>query len=160
MILGIDPSLKSTGWGIITIVSNKPTYVASGLIRTSTRDLLVTRLGQISLAVQEIMRSYSLEHVAMEEVFINKNFSSSINLVQARGTIMSVIGQCNVNFSEYAPNKIKKTIVGTGAAEKQQVQHMIKLLMSIAKDISHDEADALATAYTALTHNNLYSHKL
>ncbi|WP_342638585.1 crossover junction endodeoxyribonuclease RuvC [Orientia tsutsugamushi] len=149
IILGIDPSLVSTGWGVISISDSMVNYIDSGVIKTVSKDSLVLKLGNISLMIEKLITRFNPFHIAMEEVFINKNYSSSVTLIQARGAIMSVIGRYNIDFSEYAPNKIKKAIVGAGKAEKHQVQQMVKLLMHIKKAISKDESDALATAYTA-----------
>ncbi|KJV56005.1 crossover junction endodeoxyribonuclease RuvC [Orientia chuto str. Dubai] len=149
IILGIDPSLTSTGWGIIDVLGSTVNYINSGVIKTISKDSLILKLGQISFEVEKLITYFNPYHIAMEEVFINKNYSSSVTLIQARGAIMSVIGRYNIDFSEYAPNKIKKAIVGAGKAEKHQVQQMVKLLMNIKNVINKDESDALATAYTA-----------
>ncbi len=149
IILGIDPAISNIGWGVVNISSSNIVYIASGVIKTSLKDLLVLKLGKISQEIEKLIIKFKPYHIAMEEVFINKNFQSSISLIHARGAIMSIIGRCNISFSEYAPNKIKKSTVGVGKAEKHQVAQMIKVLMHISNRLCKDEFDALATAYTA-----------
>lgn len=150
-ILGIDPALTCLGWGIIRSNSPKIEYIDSGLIKTSTKELMRYRLSTIASSVEAIIDLYKPDAIAMEETFINKNPVSSLKLGYVRGALMATIGKTDLPYFEFLPNKIKKTIVGVGHAEKEQVKHMVKIIISgIAKDISFDESDALAIAYTCM----------
>lgn len=149
IILGIDPSINNVGYGIIKLNSyNSINYLASGVIKTTNCDLLHIRLAIIVKGIEELIAKYNPLAIGMEEVFINTNAQSSIKLCHARGAIMSVIGKENMIFKEFAPNKIKKILTGSGHADKLQMIHMIKLVVkNVAASITNDEADALAVAY-------------
>ena len=148
IILGIDPAITHVGWGVIATQGNSIKYIASGVIDTNPKDSLPSRLAIISCTIEEIIEIHKPQAAAMEEVFINKNALSSLKLSHARGAIMAAIGRHGIELSEFAPNKVKKTLVGNGHAEKEQVVHMINLLLPTAKITRFDEADALAVAYT------------
>ena len=148
-ILGIDPALNSLGWGLIEIKSPKIYYVNSGLLKTKSTEPMPQRLGFISSKLREIITIYQPDAVAMEITFLNNNAVSSLKLAYVRGAIMSIIGELNLPYNEYSPNQIKKTIVGSGHADKHQVKTMIQIVLSGKfEEISFDEADALAVAYT------------
>jgi crossover junction endodeoxyribonuclease RuvC len=148
-ILGIDPALSSLGWGIIKLNHPKINYIASGLVKTHPTELMYKRLSYIANAVQNIIELHDPDLIAMEETFINMNASSSLKLGYVRGALMSLIGRFNKPYFEYKPNLIKKAVVGVGHAEKDQVTHMIKLIISGTPDLKNsDETDALAVAYT------------
>lgn len=148
IILGIDPAISHTGWGVISCSGNRLEYLSSGVIDTNPQDELSLRLSVIATNIENIISNFKPELVAMEEVFINKNPLSSLKLSHARGAIMSMIGRANIPLTEFSPNKIKKTVVGAGKADKIQVVHMVNILMPSAKVTKPDEADALAVAYT------------
>lgn len=148
-ILGIDPALTRLGWGVISADGAKLGYVASGTITTKSNELMHKRLAFISAKLEEIILLYKPQAIAMEETFVNMNNVSSLKLGYARGAIMSLIGRCDAQFYEFKPNVIKKSVVGYGHAEKQQILHMIKLLFPDSSLVtSLDEADAVAIAYT------------
>ena len=149
IILGIDPAISNTGWGIIEKNGSSIKYIASGVITTAPSSTMPERLSTIAHQVEQVITKFKPHISAMEEVFINKNALSSLKLSHARGAIMSVIGSHNIPLSEFAPNRVKKTLTGVGHATKEQVLHMIKILMPTAKITKLDEADALAVAYTA-----------
>lgn len=150
-ILGIDPALSCLGWGIIQLDSPKINYVDSGIVKTRADTELHLRLSNIAGSIEQIIDLYKPQAIAMEETFININAGSSLKLGYVRGALMAVIGKSQLPFYEYAPNNIKKTIVGTGHAQKEQVKHMVKMIISGSTDrICFDEADALAVAYTCL----------
>jgi crossover junction endodeoxyribonuclease RuvC len=152
-ILGIDPSLSCLGWGIIQQQSPKIYYIASGVIKTTPDTKLHLRLSHIAYEIEKLIDLHKPEAIAMEETFINVNAGSSLKLAYLRGSLMSLIGKTMLPFYEYAPNKIKKTIVGSGHAQKEQVKHMVSMIISgNTAHISLDEADALAAAYTCLAH--------
>jgi crossover junction endodeoxyribonuclease RuvC len=150
-ILGIDPALTCLGWGIIKSHSPKIEYIDSGVIKTTPKELMQHRLSKISLTMEAIIDLHKPDAIAMEETFVNKNPVSSLKLGYVRGALMASIGKTNLPYFEFPPNKIKKTIVGVGHAEKDQVKHMVKMIISGSfYDISYDESDALAIAYTCL----------
>lgn len=148
-ILGIDPSLSCLGWGIVELQSPKIIYVDSSIIKTAASTPLHLRLAEIAGVIEQVISLYKPDAIAMEETFVNMNAVSSLKLAYVRGALMAIIGKTEISFSEYPPNKIKKTIVGVGHAQKEQVKHMVNMIISGSpKDISYDEADALAVAYT------------
>jgi len=148
-ILGIDPALTSLGWGVIKLNPPKINYVASGLVKTKPTELMHKRLYNIVATIENIIETYNPDLIAMEETFINKNATSSLKLGYVRGAIMSLIGKFDKPYFEYTPNLIKKTVVGSGHAEKHQMAHMIKLIISGTHNLKNlDEVDALAVAYT------------
>ncbi len=148
-ILGIDPALSRLGWGVINADGTKLGYVASGTITTKSTELMHKRLAFINAKLEEIILLYKPQSIAMEETFVNMNNASSLKLGYARGAIMSLIGRYDMQFYEFKPNVIKKSVVGYGHAEKQQILHMIKLLLPNSSHVtSPDEADAIAIAYT------------
>jgi crossover junction endodeoxyribonuclease RuvC len=150
-VLGIDPSLTSLGWGVIRSDSAKIDYVDGGLIKTSSKDNILYRLAFITSSVEELINMHKPDAVAMEETFVNKNPVSSLKLGYVRGALMASIGKAKLPYFEFLPNKVKKTVVGVGHAEKEQIKHMVNIIISgIKKDISFDEADAIAIAYTCL----------
>lgn len=148
-ILGIDPALTCLGWGVIKLNSPKINYVASGVVKTKADTDMYKRLAYISNEIQNIIELHDPDYIAMEETFVNKNAASSLKLGYVRGAIMALIGKYDKPYFEYKPNLIKKTIVGVGHAEKHQVDHMVKLIISGTPSLGAlDEADALAVAYT------------
>ncbi len=152
IILGIDPALTHVGWGVIEAAGSSIKYLSSGTINTKASDTMPHRLAFISIEIEKIITNFNPAIAAMEEVFINVNASSSLKLSHARGAIMAVIGRSNIPLVEFAPNKIKKTIVGAGKADKNQVLYMVNLLMPTAKITNLDAADALAAAYTCFAY--------
>ena len=149
IIMGIDPGINNTGWAIIKKNINKLEYVASGFIKTKASDKLYLRLAFIVSELRKVIELYNPEIAGLEEIFLNKNPSSSLKLAHARGAIMSVLGSSNIQVLEFSARSVKKNIVGTGAAEKEQVMHMVKLIFGSSSIKSSDESDALAIAYSA-----------
>ncbi len=151
IILGIDPSLTCLGWGVIRKEKAAFKYLDSGTITTKPNEIMPYRLATIDNHLAQIISLYKPEKIALEETFVNNNAVSSLKLGFVRGAIMSLVGRCRIEFCEYKPNTIKKTVAGAGHAEKAQVLHMIKLLLLASPPLSissYDEADALAIAYT------------
>ncbi len=147
IILGIDPSLASMGWGIID-ARNPLKYLASGVIKTKSTELMPKRLAFINLELNSIIQKYIPNVVAMEETFVNMNNVSSLKLGYVRGAVMALIGEHDIPFHEFKPTTIKKTVVGYGHSDKNQVLQMIKLLLPGSHLLSNfDEADALPVAY-------------
>ena len=151
IILGIDPALTQTGWGVISSYKNTLSFIACGTIKTDTKQSLDVRLHHIYKSISEVIAQYKPDEVAIEETFVNTNAVSSLKLGHARGVLMLSAAVAGLKISEYASTAIKKTVVGVGRAEKHQVGVMIKYLLPKAIVKTEDEADALAVA---ICHNN------
>jgi len=145
-ILGIDPGLRRTGWGVVEIEGNRLTYVACGSVATDDKAALGQRLLAIHDGLYRIIEQFAPDEAAVEATFVNKDASATLKLGQARGIAMLVPARKSVPVSEYAPNLVKKTIVGAGHGEKAQIRMMIGVLLPKADPQSHDAADALAIA--------------
>ncbi len=145
-ILGIDPGLQKTGWGVIESQGNRLIFVASGLIKTKPKDAMAYRLSCLHEGLMDVIKQYAPETSAIEETFVNQNPASALKLGQARGVLMCVPALYGVPVAEYGANKVKKSVVGTGHADKNQVGMMIRTLLPSCGQISEDEADALAVA--------------
>ncbi|MGF1650977.1 MAG: crossover junction endodeoxyribonuclease RuvC [Hyphomicrobiaceae bacterium] len=151
-IIGVDPGLRYTGWGVIETDGPRLTYVASGRISAPADDDLAFRLRTIFEELVSILAALRPDEAAVEETFVNDNPRATLKLGQARGVALLVPALKGIRVAEYAPNLIKKTVVGTGHAEKRQVQAMVGFLLPKAKFGSADEADALAIAICHASH--------
>ncbi len=149
-ILGIDPGSRMTGFGILDFVGDRPAYVASGTVKSLDGEF-PDRLRQIFESVSDIVREYRPDTVAIESVFMHKNAGSALKLGQARSAALCATVEFKLEVVEYAPREIKQAIVGTGAATKEQVQHMVVSMLNLAGTPAPDAADALAAA---LCHGN------
>ena len=147
IILGIDPGSRLTGYGVIRQTGRQLTYLGSGCIRTAVDDL-PTRLKRIYAGVSEIILQFRPDMFAIEQVFMARNADSALKLGQARGSAIVAAVNNNLPVFEYAARLVKQSVVGTGAAEKTQVQHMVKLLLKLPISPQADAADALAIAIT------------
>lgn len=145
-ILGLDPSLSSTGWGIIEVESNKMKYIADGYIKTDAKMPIGDRLAVIHQTLNKVIETYRPDEAAIEQVFLNDNPTSTIKLGMARGVVILVPSLYNISVTEYEPNKIKKAVVGVGKAAKEQVETMVKVLLPGCKPKNNDSSDALAMA--------------
>ena len=145
-ILGIDPGLNKTGWGIIEYHNNALSYVASGVITSAANLPMAERLCVIDSELSKIIALHKPETSAIEETFINKSGSSSLKLGMARGVAFLAPARAGINVGEYSANHIKKSVVGAGHADKKQIQMMVKVLLPRADFKSADAADALAIA--------------
>ncbi len=160
-ILGVDPGLVKTGWGLIQTHLNRVTYLDHGLIVPNKNEDIFFRLGRLHQQLGYIVNQHKPDCVVFEETFVNKNPTSSLKLAMARGALISSVPFYNIPVFEYGANKIKKTVVGSGHAEKNQVINMLGFLLPTApKDITSDAADALAVALCHWQHNALQSHSL
>jgi len=146
LILGLDPSLSCTGWGIVAKAGNRLSHVANGQVRTDPAATLPERLVTLDRELTDVILAHRPDFAAVEEVFVNKNPQSTLKLGQARGVCLLAAARAGLPVSEYATRLVKKAIVGTGAAEKAQVQAMLKILLPGAKIAGPDAADALAVA--------------
>jgi crossover junction endodeoxyribonuclease RuvC len=145
-ILGIDPGLRRTGWGLIEADGNRLIHVACGSLETSDRAALGERLVAIHDGLLAVIERYSPHEAAVEATFVNANASATLKLGQARGIAMLVPAKAGLTVAEYAPNVVKKTVVGAGHGEKTQIRMMIGVLLPKADPESDDAADALAIA--------------
>jgi len=155
-ILGIDPGLVKTGWGIIDYSESRMRFVASGLIKPDSSLPLASRLVLLSAGIKAAIDEFQPTDAAIEETFVNKNAMSSLKLGHARGALMLTVCLAGINLSEYAATLVKKSVTGVGRAEKNQVGMMVKQLMPLAKFNSEDEADALAVAICHTSHAKSY----
>lgn len=146
ILLGLDPGLNSTGWGVISAVGNRLSHVANGQIATRPSDPLAARLAKIFDELTDVILEHRPQGAAVEETFVNQNPQSTLKLGQARGVALLAAARAGVDVGEYAARLVKKAIVGTGAAEKQQVHAMVGRLLPGAKIAGSDAADALAIA--------------
>ncbi|MCH9754153.1 MAG: crossover junction endodeoxyribonuclease RuvC [Alphaproteobacteria bacterium] len=153
-ILGIDPGLSNTGWAVIQSEANSMIYIASGTITTTTNDDLSIRLKKIYQSIFEVISNYNPEEFAIEESFVNNNPLSSLKLGQARAAAILAAGAGNIPVHEYAPRLVKKAVVGSGRADKNQVASMVKYLIPKAQMKNEHEADALAIS---ICHLNISS---
>ena len=151
-VLGLDPGLGTTGWGLIQADGNRLSHVANGQLKTSPAAPLPERLADLCRQLEALIAENSPEAAAVEEVFVNKNPQSTLKLGQARGVALMCAGRAGIAVGEYAPTLVKKAVVGTGGAEKAQVHAMVSRLLPGAKIAGPDAADALAVAITHAHH--------
>jgi crossover junction endodeoxyribonuclease RuvC len=145
-ILGIDPGLRRTGWGLIDVEGNRLIFVSCGSVATSDKAALADRLVVIHDGLAKVIEEFTPDEAAVEATFVNKDATATLKLGQARGVAMLVPARAGIAVAEYAPNLVKKTIVGAGHAEKEQIRVMLRVLLPKADPPSHDAADALAIA--------------
>jgi crossover junction endodeoxyribonuclease RuvC len=144
-ILGIDPGSNITGFGIIDYSSGKYRYIKSGYIKTSKNNL-TKQLYEIFSSISELVKSYQPQEIALEQIFMYVNVNSALKLGQAKGVAIVAATQGKIPIAEYSARQVKQAVVGYGNAEKNQVQHMVKLLLQLENKPQTDEADALAIA--------------
>jgi crossover junction endodeoxyribonuclease RuvC len=145
-IIGIDPGLRRCGWGVLETSGNKLTYVASGTVTPPLEGSLAERLAALFAGLNEVLERFAPDEAAVEETFVNSGPRSALILGQARGVALLAPSVKGIEVSEYATNLVKKSVVGTGHAEKSQIQLMVKTLMPTAQFKGADAADALAVA--------------
>lgn len=145
-ILGIDPGLRITGFGVIEQVGKQLVYLASGCIKTDAKDSLPARLGTIYAGLCELVATHQPDQAAVEIVFVNVNPQSTLLLGQARGAAITALVAAGLDVAEYTALQVKQAVVGNGHADKTQVQHMVRRLLALPGDPSADAADALACA--------------
>jgi len=151
-ILGIDPGLRRTGWGLIGCEGNQLIFIASGSVETSDRLELAARLVAIHDGLSRVIEEHRPDEAAVEITFVNKDANATLKLGQARGIAMLIPARAGLPVAEYAPNLVKKTIVGSGHGEKAQIRMMIGVLLPKADPATDDAADALAIAVTHAHH--------
>jgi crossover junction endodeoxyribonuclease RuvC len=154
-IIGIDPGLRNTGWGVIEAEGSRLSYIADGTVHSDADAPLATRLLQIHAQLAEVLRSFMPDEAAIEETFVNKDARATLKLGQARGAAMLAPAMAGISVAEYAPNVVKKSVVGAGHAEKDQVKHMVKILLPRAEMNTADSTDALAIAICHAHHRGI-----
>jgi len=159
-IIGIDPGLRRTGWGIIESAGNSLSFVASGTVRSDDGADLATRLCQLHDGLTDVMGLHMPIEAAVEQTFVNKDAAATLKLGQARGIAMLVPARAGLTVAEYAPNAVKKTVIGVGHGEKKQIHMMVKVLMPRAVFDSSDAADALAIAICHAHHRQSAAARL
>lgn len=153
-IIGIDPGLRRTGWGVIESDGVRLSYVASGMVTSRADDTLAERLKQIYRGLVAVIATHGPQEAAVEETFVNKDARATLKLGQARGMALLAPAMAGLHVAEYPPNVIKKTVIGAGHGDKAQIQAMIGFLLPKAKFDSADEADALAIAICHANHRS------
>lgn len=146
VILGLDPGLGTTGWGIIRADGNRLSHIANGHSRTDAKDSMARRLAHLDTMLAALLADHAPAAAAVEEVFVNANPQSTLKLGQARGVALLALGRAGIEPGEYAPTKVKQAVVGTGRAEKAQVHAMVARLLPGCAIAGADAADALAVA--------------
>ncbi len=159
-IIGIDPGLRNMGWGIVDLAGSRLSYVASGVLRSHEKTALGNRLRELHEGLTRIVADYAPDEAAVEETFVNRDPQSALKLGQARGIALVVPALAGLPVAEYAANLIKKTVAGTGHAEKAQIAMMVKVLLPKCssvkpQDFSPDATDALAVAITHAHHHKI-----
>lgn len=150
-ILAIDPGSTVTGYAVVDFNGSRNNYVDSGCIRLG-KEAMPTRLMMIHQGVQELIATYKPREFAIEQVFMHANPNSALKLGQARGVALAVAALHGLPIGEYAPKAVKNAVVGTGGASKEQVQHMVKVILGLSGKIQADAGDALAIALTHAHH--------
>ncbi len=151
-ILGIDPGLRRTGWGVVAVEGNRLAFLACGSLATDDKATLSARLVAIHDGLQRVVADFTPDEAAVEATFVNRDAAATLKLGQARGIAMLVPAIAGLAVAEYAPNLVKKTIIGAGHGEKAQIRMMVGVLLPKADPQSDDAADALAIAVTHAHH--------
>lgn len=146
IILGLDPSLSCTGWGVIAAEGARISHIANGEVKTDPKAPMPQRLDHLYAAIVAVIGQYAPDRAAAEEVFLNTNPQSTLKLAQARGSVLAACGRHNLAVAEHAARLVKKSVVGTGRAEKPQVAAMVRVLLPGVQIAGSDAADALAVA--------------
>ena len=159
-IIGIDPGLRRTGWGLLETQGNSLRFVAAGTVRSDDKAALATRLCQLHDGLAAVIRDAAPDEAAVEATFVNKDASATLKLGQARGIAMLVPSLAGLSVAEYAPNAVKKAVVGVGHGEKQQIHMMVRVLLPKAKFEGDDAADALEIAICNAHHRQSVAGRL
>ena len=153
-LIGLDPGLRNTGWGVIDVTDNRLSHVAHGVVSTEARLSLAERLVQLEEGLAAVIERFAPVEAAVEETFVNRNPGSTLKLGQARGIALLVPARAGLAVAEYPPNLIKKTVVGSGHAAKEQIQMMVRTLLPGCAITDADAADALAVAICHAHHRS------
>lgn len=145
-IIGIDPGLRNTGWGVVESLGNSLRFVASGTVKSDNKLDLASRLNQLYAGLEAVLHEFQPVEAAVENTFVNKDATATLKLGQARGIAMLAPARAGLRVAEYAPNAVKKAVIGVGHGDKKQIHMMVKVLMPKAVFVGDDAADALAIA--------------
>ena len=159
-IIGIDPGLRRTGWGVVETLGNQLRFVAAGTVRSDEKQPLATRLCQLHDGLSLVIRDMAPMEAAVEATFVNKDAAATLKLGQARGIAMLVPALAGLAVAEYAPNAVKKAVIGVGHGEKRQIHMMVRVLMPRATFDTDDAADALAIAICHAHHRHSAASRL
>jgi crossover junction endodeoxyribonuclease RuvC len=159
-IIGIDPGLRRTGWGVVETLGNSLRFVAAGTIRSDDKAALASRLRQLHDGLLAALHEHMPHEAAVEATFVNKDATATLKLGQARGVAMLVPALAGLAVAEYAPNAIKKTVIGVGHGDKKQIHMMVRVLMPRASFDTDDAADALAIAICHAHHRQSVAARL
>jgi len=159
-IIGIDPGLRRTGWGVVETLGNSLRFVASGTVRSDDKAALAERLRQLHDGLASVLHEHLPHEAAVEATFVNKDAAATLKLGQARGVAMLVPALAGLAVAEYAPNAVKKTVIGVGHGDKKQIHMMVRVLMPRASFDSDDAADALAIAICHAHHRQSVAARL
>jgi crossover junction endodeoxyribonuclease RuvC len=155
IILGLDPGLRHTGWGLVRQQDNRLSFVAAGRVNPDPDLPMAERLKQLASGVAAVIAQYNPQEAAIEETFVNNNQASALKLGQARGVAMLIAAQAGLSVAEYAANTIKQTVTGFGHADKNQILRMVNILLPGSGNLTPDAADALAIAICHAHHTNM-----
>lgn len=159
-IIGIDPGLRRTGWGIVESLGNSLRFVGSGTVRSDDKAALATRLCQLHDGLAEILHAAMPQEAAVEQTFVNKDAVATLKLGQARGIAMLVPARAGLVVAEYAPNAVKKAVIGVGHGDKKQIHVMVKVLLPKATFDTEHAADALAIAICHAHHRQSVAYRM
>lgn len=159
-IIGIDPGLRRTGWGVVETLGNSLRFVAAGTVRSDDKAALAARLRQLHDGLLAVLHEHMPQEAAVEATFVNKDAVATLKLGQARGVAMLVPALAGLAVAEYAPNTVKKTVIGVGHGDKKQIHMMVKVLMPRASFDTDDAADALAIAICHAHHRQSAAARL
>lgn len=159
-IIGIDPGLRRTGWGVIETLGNSLRFIASGTVCSDNKADLASRLCQLHEGLSQTVHAHRPDEAAVEATFVNKDATATLKLGQARGIAMLVPALAGLHVAEYAPNAVKKAVIGVGHGEKRQIHMMVKVLMPRASFDGDDAADALAIAICHAHHRQSAAGRL
>ena len=159
-IIGIDPGLRRTGWGVVEMLGNSLRFVASGTVRSDDKACLAARLGQLHDGLSRVVHGQMPHEAAVEQTFVNKDATATLKLGQARGVAMLVPALAGLAVAEYAPNAVKKAVIGVGHGDKKQIHMMVRVLMPKAVFDGDDAADALAIAVCHAHHRQSAAARL
>ena len=159
-ILGLDPGLRITGWGLISIQGNRLAYLAHGAVHSDPAKPLAQRLNQLYAGLISVLQAHTPDEAAVEETFVNKNAASALKLGMARGVVLLAPSSYSLVVGEYSANKVKKSVVGVGHADKTQVALMVQRLLFGCKIVTQDAADALAVAICHAHHRVFSAYEI
>lgn len=159
-IIGVDPGLRRTGWGIIDTLGNSLRFVASGTVRSDDKAALATRLCQLHDGLAAVLHQAMPHEAAVEQTFVNKDAVATLKLGQARGIAMLVPARAGLVVAEYAPNAVKKAVIGVGHGDKKQIHMMVKVLLPKATFDTEHAADALAIAICHAHHRQSVAYRM